>query len=264
MCVPQKWFDLFPLDQIKLPQARDNDRDDLSAYAISLTNDKHISPTQEWMVSAGEWKHAVQSYLASTAFVDHYVGEVLKALAESPHRDDTIVVLFSDHGFHLGEKQRWAKRTLWEDGTHVPLIVVAPGFAGERKCARPAELLDIYPTLLELAGLPADPAQEGFSLVPLLKDPKADWAHVALTSFGKGNYAVTSEHYRYIRYLDGSEELYDHRKDPNEWDNLAAEEDCADILAEHRRHLPAHEEEVLPGNSTGHAAYAAANGLIRR
>ncbi len=269
MYAPKKWFDLFPRDQVKRPVVRADDRDDIGAYAIALTNEKHVAPKHAWVESAGQWEHAVQAYLASTAFVDHCLGLVLDALEDSPHKDNTIVVLFADHGFHLGEKQRWAKRSLWEDGTRVPLIVVAPGFDKQQRTNKPAQLLDIYPTLLELAGLPADSSQEGHSLVPLMKDPQAEWPHVALSSFGKGNHAVRSEHFRYIRYRDGSEELYDHRKDPHEWKNLASPEERADqgtaeVIRTHRRHIPATEAEVLPGNSTGHKAYQAANKLIGR
>ena len=217
MYAPKKWFDLFPRDQIQLPKVREDDRDDLSDYAIALTNDNHVSPKHDWVRSAGEWEHAVQAYLASTAFADHCLGIVLDALDQSPHKNNTIVLLFADHGFHLGEKQRWAKRTIWENGTQVPLIAVAPGYQSGNKTNRPVQLLDIYPTLLELAGLPSDPTQEGHSLVTLMKNGQAAWPHAALSSFGKGNYAVRTERYRYIRYRDGSQELYDHENDPHEW-----------------------------------------------
>ena len=264
MYAPKKWFDLFPREQIKLPLVRNDDRDDLSAYAIALTNEKHVSPEHAWVESAGQWEHAVQAYLASTAFADHCLGLVLDALDASPHRDNTIVVLFADHGFHLGEKQRWAKRTIWEDGTHVPLIVVAPGYAAGQRVDMPAQLLDIFPTLLELADLPEDESQEGHSLAPLMKDPRSEWPHIALSSFGKGNYAVRSEHFRYIRYLDGSEELYDHRRDPHEWNNLASRQEMADVMTLHRKHLPIREASILPGNSTGHQAYKSAGRLLDR
>jgi len=263
MYAPKKWFDMFPLDEIELPKVLETDRDDLSDYAIALTNEKHVSPEHSWVVGAGQWEHAVQSYLASVAFADHCLGLVLDAIDASPHRDNTILVLFSDHGFHLGEKQRWAKRTIWEDGDRVPLIVAAPGYKAGQRTIKPAQLLDIFPSLIELTGLPADPAQEGHSLVPLLNDPQGEWPHVSLSSFGKGNYAVRSEHYRYIRYLDGSEELYDHRKDTHEWHNLAKQEDQASVIAEHRRHLPTKEAEVLPASSTGHKAYDAASRFVR-
>ena len=263
MYAPKKWFDLFPLDQIKLPPVKEDDRADLSSYAIALTNEKHVSPTHTWVQSAGQWGHAVQSYLASIAFADYCLGLVLDALDASPHKDNTVVLLFADHGFHLGEKQRWAKRTIWENGVRVPLLVAAPGFASNQRSSKHAQLLDIFPTLLELAGLPKDDTQEGNSLVPLMKNPKADWKHVAISSFGKGNFAIRSEHFRYIRYLEGSEELYDHRKDPHEWNNLADDAKMKPVLEQHRRHLPAKPAPVLPGGSTGHKAYQSASRFVK-
>ena len=263
MFAPKKWFDLFPREEIQLPEVKANDREDLSDYAIALTNDKHVSPEHEWVVSAGEWDHAVQSYLASTAFADHCLGLVLDALDASPHKDNTIVVLFSDHGFHLGEKQRWAKRTIWEDGDRVPLIVSAPGMKAGQRTAKPAQLLDIFPTLLALTGLPADDAQEGNSLLPLLKNPQAEWPHISLSSFGQGNYAIRSEHFRYIRYADGSEEFYDHRNDPHEWNNMIGNADLADAIEQHRQHLPKKDVPTLPGRSTGHNAYEAASRFVK-
>lgn len=264
MYAPKKWFDMFPRDQIKLPLIKEDDRDDLSPYAIALTNEKHVSPEHTWVKTSGQWEHAVQSYLASVAFADHCLGMVLDALDASPNKDNTIVVLFADHGFHLGEKQRWAKRTIWEDGDRVPLIFTAPGFKNGQLSNKPAQLLDIFPTLLELTGLPEDKTQEGNSLVPLLKNPDANWEYISLSSFGKGNYAVRSEHYRYIRYLDGSEELYDHRTDPHEWTNLASKQKMTGVIKEHRKHLPTREADVLPGRSTGHNAYEAASRFIKQ
>ena len=263
MFAPKKWFDLFPRDEIKLPLVNDTDRRDLCEYAIALTNEEHVSPEHQWIKEAGQWEHAVQSYLASIAFADHCLGIVLDALDKSPHKDNTIIVLFADHGFHLGEKQRWAKRTIWEDGTRVPLVVVDKRFAAGQNSTKPAQLLDIYPTLLELAGLPFDAAQEGHSLVPLLKDPTADWDHIALSSFGKGNFAVRSERYRFIQYLDGSEEFYDHLSDPHEWHNLIEKKRLKSLIAEHRSHLPQHQEEILTGQSTGHKAYEAASRFVK-
>ena len=137
-----------------------------------------------------------------------------------------------------------------------------PGFEADQKTNKPAQLLDIFPTLLELTGLPEDETQEGNSLVPLLKNPEAEWPHVSLSSFGKGNYAVRSEHFRYIRYLDGSEEFYDHREDPHEWNNLASSEGLAKIIANHRQQLPSKEADVLPASSTGHKAYKAASRFV--
>jgi arylsulfatase A-like enzyme len=259
MFVPQKWFDMHPREQVKLPEVRKNDRQDLSQYAIDLTNREHVSPTHDWVLESGQWQHAVQSYLASVTFADHCLGLVLDALDASPHAKNTIIVLFSDHGFHLGEKHRWAKRTLWEDGTRVPLIVSAPGFSAGQRSPRPAELLDVFPTLLELAGLGADSAQEGQSLVPLLRTPQAAWDHPAITSFGPGNYSVRSTDFRFIQYRDGSREFYDLRKDSHEWTNLAKNPEYATEIARHATHLPRNEHALLPGRSTGHNAFRVAN-----
>ena len=259
MFAPQKWFDRHPRNHLALPQVLVDDRSDLSQYAIDLTNLNHVSPTHEWMTAAGQWRHAVQSYLASCTFVDHCVGMVLDALKAGPHRDNTIIVLFSDHGFHLGEKQRWAKRSLWEDGTRVPLIIAAPGYQSGRRTDRPAELLDVYPTLLELAGVKSDPEQQGQSLVPLLNNPNQKWEHPAITSFGPGNFAIRTTRYRYIQYRDGSQELYDHQTDPDEWNNLAANPALRSVVKILSDYIPRQQHPLLPGDSTGHKAFTAAN-----
>lgn len=259
MYAPQKWFDMHPRSGIQLPLVKDDDRNDLSQYAIDLTNLEHVSPTHKWVEGAGQWDHAVQSYLASVTFADHCLGLVLDALESSKHADNTIIVLFSDHGFHLGEKQRWAKRTLWEDGTRVPMIISSPNFKANQKTNRPAELIDVFPTLLDMASLPPDPSQEGQSLVPLMNDPGREWSHPAVTSFGKGNFSVRTTRYRFIQYHDGSQELYDLKNDPHEWTNLVTNTSYSSVIAEHAKYLPENQHDVLPGKSTGHNAYAAAN-----
>ena len=264
MFATKKWFDMHPKDKIKLPAVRGDDLKDLSQYAIDLTNLEHVSPTHEWVTGAGQWEHAVQSYLASVTFADHCLGLVLDALEKSAHSDNTIIALFSDHGFHLGEKERWAKRSLWEDGTRVPVVVVAPGHKAAQKTNRPAELLDIFPTLLELAGLPKDETQEGQSLVPLMKNPNREWKHPAITSFGLGNYSIRSTNYRFIKYFDGSCELYDLRDDPHEWKNLIDNPKMKKVIQEHASFIPKKQQPILPGNSTGHKAYGAANAKIKK
>ena len=254
---PQKWFDLYPLESLKLPAMLEDDLGDLSKYAIDLTRQKHVAPTHEWVVENEEWKPLVQSYLACVSFVDAQVGKVLDALEQSPNKDSTFIVLYSDHGFHLGEKERWAKRSLWEDGTRVPMIIVGPGVAKGKVCEKPVQLLDLYPTLLDLAGLEADPAHEGHSLKPLLANPDAEWPHVARCSFGPGNVAIISELYRYIHYNDGSEELYARRDDQHEWHNVAGKPALKSVLEEHRGHLPTSYHPILGKGSTGHHAYEA-------
>jgi arylsulfatase A-like enzyme len=263
MFATKKWFDMHPKDKIKLPAVPSDDLKDLSQYAIDLTNLEHVSPTHKWVTGAGQWEHAVQSYLASVTFADHCLGLVLDALEKSEYSDNTIIALFSDHGFHLGEKERWAKRSLWEDGTRVPVVVVAPGHKAAQKTNRPAELLDIFPTLLELAGLPKDETQEGQSLVPLMKNPQREWKHPAITSFGLGNYSIRSTHFRFIQYFDGSQELYDLRNDPHEWKNLIDNPKMKQVIQEHASLIPQKQHPILPGNSTGHKAYAAAKKYIK-
>jgi arylsulfatase A-like enzyme len=263
MFATKKWFDIHPKDKIKLPAVPSDDLKDLSQYAIDLTNLEHVSPTHKWVTGAGQWEHAVQSYLASVTFADHCLGLVLDALEKSEYSDNTIIALFSDHGFHLGEKERWAKRSLWEDGTRVPVVVIAPGHKAAQKTNRPAELLDIFPTLLELAGLPKDETQEGQSLVPLMKNPQREWKHPAITSFGLGNYSIRSTHFRFIQYFDGSQELYDLRNDPHEWKNLIDNPKMKQVIQEHASLIPQKQHPILPGNSTGHKAYAAAKKYIK-
>jgi arylsulfatase A-like enzyme len=257
MYAPQKWFDLHPLDQVRLPEVRADDLDDLSTYAVNITRLKHIAPTQQWMRDSGEWRHAVQSYLASVSFVDSCVGRVMEGLDASPHKDNTIVVLFSDHGFHLGEKDRWAKRSLWEVSTRVPMLISAPGMQPGQVCQKPVGLIDLYPTLLALIGLAPDPQHEGVSLKPLLQNPQADWSRLARTSFGPGNVALRSEHHRYIRYVDGSEEFYDHQADPHEWTNLAGSAGVEELMREHAQQLPRTQAPALGSGSTGHKTYEA-------
>ncbi len=246
--VPRKWFDLYPRDAVQLPPVRQDDLTDISSYAIKLTH-SGAAPRHEWIVSHGEFDHAVQSYLACVSFVDHCVGMLLDALDESGDAENTIVVLWSDHGFHLGEKLRWAKRSLWEESTLSPIIFAGPGIAAGADCTRPVGLIDIYPTLLELCRMPPRNNLEGTSLVPLLRSPSAKWDRPALTTFGPNSHSIRSEDWRYIRYADGSEELYDHRRDENEWNNLATQPRYRSVIAEHAKWLPKVNVAPAPGSS---------------
>ena len=235
--VPKKWFDLFPLDQIQLPKTFPDDRADLPLYARDLTNGEP-APRHEWFVSEKKWKSAIQAYLASVAFADHCVGRLLDALDNSAYAKNTNIVLFSDHGWHLGEKERWAKRSLWTDGIRVPLIISAPGFPKGQVTDRPAGLVDLYPTLLELSGVQAPSKLDGHSLLPFLKDPNAISYHPAVCTFGPNNHSLHFINYHYIRYADGSEELYDLKNDPHEWHNLAGQQIHAKRIAVYRQKLP--------------------------
>ncbi len=234
---PARVFNEIPESEIDLPPVKAGDRDDLPEIVAELTK-APAAPAHDWFLKSGNWKNAVRSYLACVRWTDEQVGRLLDALDKSPHARNTVVVLYSDHGFFLGEKDRWAKQSLWERATKVPLIISAPTMKKGTRCNRPAELLSIYPTLIELCGLPRRNALEGASLTPLLKDQNAPWQKPALTTHGKNNHAVRTEHYRYIRYHEGSEELYDLRQDPNEWTNLAAKKELAPLKDELARWLP--------------------------
>lgn len=254
---PQKWFDMYPLETLQLPKTIEDDLNDISGYGIDITRLKHVAPTYEWVLENNAWKPLVQSYLACVSFVDEQVGRVITALDNGEYGDNTYVVLFSDHGFHLGEKERFAKRSLWEDGTRVPLIIVGPGIEKGKVCNKPVQLLDVYPTLLELTNLKSDSKLEGHSLVPLLKNTNAAWLHYARTSFGPGNYSITSEHYRFIQYKDGSEEFYDHTIDPQEWHNQISNPTYKNAIKKHRSEIPKEHYKILGEGSTGHLSYEA-------
>ncbi|RED94669.1 sulfatase [Marinoscillum furvescens] len=256
--VPQKWFDMYPLETLEMPKTISGDLNDISQYGVDITRRKHVSPTHEWVMENDEWKPLVQSYLACVSFVDAQIGRVLDVLEQSSCAENTIVVLVSDHGFHLGEKERHAKRSLWQDGTRVPMIIAGPGIPGGQVCTKPVQLLDIYPTLLDLANIDPDPHHEGHSLVPLLQDTQADWDHYSRVCFGPGNFAIVSEHFRLIQYKDGSEEFYDHRIDPHEWVNVIENTEYQDIISTHRSQIPADRYPILGDGSTGHEAFQAA------
>jgi arylsulfatase A-like enzyme len=191
------------------------------------------------VVECRELRPAVQGYLSSIAHADALIGGLLSALDDSLYGDNTIIVFWSDHGYHFGEKQRMAKRSLWERATRVPLIVVAPGVAKPGgRCSRAVDLMSVYPTLVELCGLQASAKVEGVSVVPLLANPGARWDHAAVTTHTKGSHGVRSERWRYIRYANGDEELYEHRTDPNEWSNLADRPEYASVKRKMTRWLP--------------------------
>jgi len=232
---PSKYFDLYPLDEVELPKIREDDLDDVPASAHrSLRKAWH-----RWILASGEWKAAVQGYLASISFADAQVGRLIAALDRSPQAKDTIVVLWSDHGMHIGEKQQWEKFTLFEESTRVPFLIVAPGVSKKGGvCERPVNLLDIYPTLNELCGLPKRDDLDGVSLVPLLRHPKAKWERASITTWGRDNHAARGNRYRYVRWANGEEELYDHEKDPDEFVNLADEPELESVKKRLRAWMP--------------------------
>ena len=233
-------FKRYPFEGTVMPEMPEHDLDDVPPIGEAMAHREFF--LYENVVAGpedrpGSINKMVQSYQASADFADQMVGRLLDKLDATGQTDRTIIVLWSDHGYHLGDKESCTKFTLWEKANHVPLIIVAPGVTRPGSvCSKPVSLIDIYPTLVELAGLP--PAQvDGTSLVPLLKEPEQDWVP-ALMTMGKGNHAVRSDHWRYIRYRDGSQELYDHRKDPWEWNNLASNPEHAEVIAGHQKWIP--------------------------
>jgi arylsulfatase A-like enzyme len=249
--VPESYFEQFPLDQIVLPPHIEGDLEDVPEAARRGAFNSLENHT--WVLEEeSRWREGVRAYLASVAYADAMVGRLLDALDSSGRADRTIIVLWGDHGFHLGEKERWQKYTLWGESLHVPFVIVAPDVTrpGTTSSA-PVSLMDIYPTLAELAGLEAPAHVEGRSLVPLLADPSLPWDHPTLSTYGFGNHAVVSASHKYIRYTDGSEEFYDLVADPNEWTNLAGDEGLANIQQELASYLPAVEAPNLVGRRGG-------------
>lgn len=244
--VPREYFDRLPLEDVRLPAIAEDDNDDLPERALNIAS--RSGDYHRHVIEAGGWQAAVQGYLASVAYADAMVGELLAALAESEHADNTIVILWSDHGWQLGEKQHWRKFALWENVARVVMMMKVPeGIAGTlpagttagMRVDRVVSLVDIFPTLSELAGLPAKEGLDGRSLVPLLNQPEMPWNYPAITTYDFDEFSIRTEDFRYIRYIDGGEELYDHRNDPEEWVNLAGDPAYAAIKAELQAVIPA-------------------------
>ncbi len=254
----KKWFDLYPEEELIMPPVKEDDRADVPEFSWYL-HWKLPEPRLSWLKQSGQWRPLVRSYLATISFMDSQVGRVLDALEESGRAENTIIVFWSDHGWHLGEKGITGKNTLWERSTRVPLIFAGPRISQGKSSSRPVELLDLYPTLVELSGLPKKSGLEGESLVPLLRNPQAGRTRPAITTHNQGNHSVRSERYRYIRYADGSEEFYDHRTDPNEWKNLAGERRYAALIREHRRWLP--KVDLPPVRGSAHRLLVRENGV---
>ncbi|GAB7255965.1 sulfatase [Polaribacter sp. OB-PA-B3] len=218
--VPQKWFDLYPLDKIETPPYKADDLNDIPPVGMQI-NDLPMMPSTEWAKESGEWKKIVQAYLACISYVDYELGRVLEALESTKYADNTIIVLWSDHGYRLGEKGTFAKHALWETATKAPLLFAAPNLPKGKKINAPVEMLSIYPTLLELSGLPTYNRNEGNSLVAMMQNNSGIDNSYALTTFGMNNHAIKKDGFRYIQYEDGTQEFYDHNIDPNEWTNEA-------------------------------------------
>jgi arylsulfatase A-like enzyme len=243
--VPQKYFDVFPLDEVTTPELMENDLDDVPPLGRALTARK--SRFVEQVLEHGLHKQGVQGYLATTAYADAQIGRVLEVLNRSPYRDNTIVVFMTDHGFHLGEKDHWQKGTLWEEATHCLLMFRVPGItkAGGRS-ERCVSLQDVYPTLAELCGIDSPSYVDGRSLAPLLKKPDAEWNSTAVSALYDRYISIRTGEFRYIRYRDDQEEFYHCAEDPHEWANQMGNPRYATEINELRASVPSLSEMALP------------------
>jgi arylsulfatase A-like enzyme len=252
--VPRKYFDMHPVNKIKPLKIQTDDLRD--AW------DHRRRHWHQWVLQNKQWPAAIQGYLASITYADHQVGRLLAGLKASGQMDNTVIVLWTDHGMHIGEKENWEKFTLWEESTRVPLFIVAPGTAkpGSR-CSRPASLLDVYPTLAELAGTKAPDHLDGMSLVPWLKNPNRSRKRPATCSY-RGDHTIRTDHWRYIAYRSGVEELYDHRSDPDEFTNLAYHPDHAAKRTEMRALLTKQTGFKTPNGDAAPNGYTVKNGHL--
>ena len=244
--VPQRYFDeIGDTESVTMPPYLEDDLYDIPAYAMGLNFVDHM-PRTSWARDTGQWGDMVHAYLASINFADYYVGQVLDALEQSAYADNTVIVLFSDHGYLLGEKNTFQKHSLWERANKVPLIFAGPGVTQGASREQGVGLIDIYPTLLDLAGLPANPVNQGHSLTPVINNADATWDYPVITQLRRNDrmgQAIQSGPWRYSLYADDSEELYNHESDPEEWHNLATDSAAAEqhreLMDDLRSQLPA-------------------------
>ncbi|MEZ5900827.1 MAG: sulfatase [Hyphomicrobiaceae bacterium] len=227
--VPQRFYDLYPLDSVALPFVKEDDLDDVPEIARKWALSP---PDHETVTRHGQWRQAVQGYLASISYCDNIIGRILAAFDQSPHRDNTIIVLWGDNGFHLGEKLHWRKFVLWEEATRVPFIFVPPPSCGSSisGVASPVSLVDLFPTLCDYAGIPSIDGTDGVSLAPLIRGDRRELDRPAIMTWQRGNHSMRISQWRYTRYHDGSEELYDQHDDQYEWTNRASDSRFVSVL----------------------------------
>jgi arylsulfatase A-like enzyme len=246
--VPQKYFDMYRLDKVVPPKFRSDDLDD-----IKLPNGRNkFGPSEDFLrvKRYDRFREAARAYLAAVTYADDCIGVMLDALARSKYADNTIVVIWGDHGWFLSEKLKYRKTQLWEESARCPLMIKAPGLTRPgKRCGRVVNLMDLYPTLIDLCGLPQRADIAGRSIRELLARPDARWDYPTLTTYQKGNHSIRSERWRYTKYADGVEELYDHKNDPMEWMNLAENPKYGTVKRDLARWLPKYDAENSPRNT---------------
>lgn len=241
---PQRFFDMYDINDIKLPKGYDeNDLSDIPETAKELLDPfGRFNPD-----NVKEWKELILAYYACTSFADWNIGRVIEALDKSKYAENTIVVFWSDNGYHCGEKNHWEKNTLWEQAAKTPMAVRVPNSTENgKKCYRPVNSVDLYPTLTELCGINQQSKTDGTSLKPLFENVETKW-NPAITTFGEGFVSVRGERFRYIRYPDGSEELYDHSNDPHELNNIQANPQFKKIKKKLAKYIPDKFAKEIPG-----------------
>lgn len=235
--VPKKYFELYDRDKIELPPYKEDDLTDLPPQVQRAKQAR--SAHHKRLESLGAVKDALHAYLASISYADAMLGRVLDALESGPHADNTIIVFWSDQGYHLGEKFDWGKHTLWERTSNIPFIWAGPGIAKGADVHATVSLIDIFPTLVEMAGIQDDQRRDGTSLAPVLGNPAlADDRDVLFPGLVPEEYAIINSEWRYLRYANGTEELYDVRKDSHEWHNLAAKPELGKVKEKLRHSAP--------------------------
>jgi arylsulfatase A-like enzyme len=234
--VPEEFFDLYGLDTLKLPQYQMNDLDDIVDSNGKMGYKPHTSFL--WAKHYGVEKEVMRAYMAAISYADACVGVILDAIEKSNYADNTIIILWGDHGWHLGEKLRYGKATLWKEATQLPFIFHTPNMKIKQECFRNVNLIDIYPTLIDLCQLPTKKL-DGKSLVPLFKNPKEKWTPT-VTTLNQGNHSIMSEKWHYISTQKGVNELYNLEKDPMEWTNLVNSNtpEINKVIQEMKTYLP--------------------------
>lgn len=265
--VPQKYYDLFPLEKVQLPAIKDDDLEGLEDRFKSLAHNEAVfgPDFNQQIIRNGNAKQMVQAYLASIAFADEQLGRLLDAWEISSHSKNGYIVLWSDHGYMLGEKEAWSKMKPWYDSSHVNLVFSGPGISRNTFCNKAVSLQDLYPTLLDLLNLPLTQHQlDGNSLKPLLKNPERDWDRPVVMSHETGGIrydVVLDNRFRMTKLITGETELYDLAADPHEWNNLVNEERYTQVLKKLEKHLTFrypklndsgwHEAESVPSQTSG-------------